>query len=132
MLALVVKNWSKFQHYKHRRPPWIKLHHELLDDCDFQGLPVASKALAPMLWLLASENTDGTIRMESKHLAFRLRMTDSELTDALNPLIQAGFFEDASAALATCLQRATPETETETETEKISLSEQKRSDEKKT
>jgi len=27
---LRVKNWGKFQHYKDRNPPWIKLHRGLL------------------------------------------------------------------------------------------------------
>jgi len=27
-----IKNWQKFQHYKDRRPVWIKLYPELLDD----------------------------------------------------------------------------------------------------
>ena len=123
MRELAVKNWSKFQHYKHRRPPWIKLHRELLDDCDFQCLPLASKALAPMLWLLASENTDGNIRMESKNLAFRLRMTESDLTGALIPLIEAGFFEDASGVRAERVQGATPEYRVQS-TEKNILSEE--------
>ncbi len=26
-----IKNWDKFQHFKNRRPPWIKLHREILD-----------------------------------------------------------------------------------------------------
>jgi hypothetical protein len=49
-----VKNWKTCQHYKKRNPPWIKLHRSTLDDLDFLKLPVASKALAPYLWLLAS------------------------------------------------------------------------------
>jgi hypothetical protein len=128
--VLAVKNWAKFQHYEHRRPPWIKLHRELLDDYDFQCLPLASRALAPMLWLLASESSiDGIIQMDSyQHLAFRLRTVESDLKVALDPLIKAGFFEDASGVLAGSVQPATPETETETETEKISLSEEKPSD----
>ena len=46
------KNWHSFQHYKDRDPTWIKLHKKLLDDYEFQSLPLASRALAPMLWLL--------------------------------------------------------------------------------
>jgi hypothetical protein len=40
-----VKNWTQFQHYRHRRPPWIKLHHGLLDDFAWHRLPEASRAL---------------------------------------------------------------------------------------
>ena len=54
-MILRVKGWARFQHYKHRRPPWIRLYRELLDDVTWHRLPVASRALAPMLWLLASE-----------------------------------------------------------------------------
>jgi hypothetical protein len=108
---LTIKNWSDFQHYKDRSPPWIKLHKNLLDDYDFQCLPLASRALAPMLWLLASENMAGEIDSAPKRLAFRLRWSEKEVVDGLKPLLAAGFVIDASAALAGCLQDACPETE---------------------
>ncbi len=117
MPFLTVKNWREFQHYNNRRPPWIRLHRSLLDDFDFQCLPVASRALAPMLWLLASEYVNGKIDAEPSKLAFRLRMSPDELTSALKPLIAGGFFSSDSAVLAECLHVAVPETETETETE---------------
>lgn len=61
-MKLIPRRWSDFQHYKDRRPPWIKLHKALLDDREYQRLPLASRALAPMLWLLASESKDGVLR----------------------------------------------------------------------
>lgn len=116
---IIPKNWSKFQHYKKRRPPWIKLHRDLLDDHVFNCLPDASKALAPMLWLIASERLDGVIPLSIDALAFRLHMDSNALAAALKPLISAGYFEDASNVLADCKQDASnmlaPETETETE-----------------
>lgn len=116
------KNWQTFQHYKDRAPPWIKLHKGLLDDFDFQCLPIASKALAPMLWLLASEHENGDIDATPEKLAFRLRMTEAEVADALQPLMEKGFFisleQPASKPLATRKQHAMPETEREAETEK--------------
>lgn len=116
-MKLIPKNWAKFQHYATRRPPWIKLHRGLLDDYDFYCLPVASKALAPMLWLLASEQQSGCIELDSTRLAFRVRMTEKELIEALKPLIDNGFFEDASNTLAAGEQAATSETETETDSD---------------
>lgn len=110
-MALKPKNWEKFQHYKQRCPPWIKVYRTLLDDRDFMCLPVASKALAMMLWLLASEHSDGIIEGVPADWAFRLRMTDNELLAALKPLIDNGMFADASNVLAECLQGACPETE---------------------
>lgn len=110
-MALRPKNWERFQHYKQRCPPWIKVYRTLLDDRDFMCLPVASKALAMMLWLLASEHAEGVIEGVPADWAFRLRMTDNELLVALKPLIDNGMFEDASMMLAECLQGACPETE---------------------
>ena len=116
-MILRPKNWSEYQHYKDRNPPWIKLHRDLLNDRDFMCLPIASKAIAPLLWLLASEEKSGDFNANVAELAFRLRMTEKEINDGLNPLISKGFFVDASGVLAECLQVAIPETETERETE---------------
>lgn len=80
-------------------------------------MPLASKALAPLLWLLASESKDGSFDADHAELAFRLRMTEQEVAAGLKPLISKGFFLDASTMLAPRLQTAIPETEGETETE---------------
>ena len=112
-MKITPKNWHNFQHYKHRSPPWIKLHRNLLDDMHFQRLPIASKALAPMLWLLASEAQNGFIEKTTEEIAFRLRMTEKEIISALKPLLDMGFFVDDDNVLAQCLQDATTETETE-------------------
>lgn len=108
-----VKNWDQFQHYKDRSPPWIKLHRALLDDFNFSSLPIASKALAPLLWLLAAETTDGTVSTDPEFLAFRLRWKLSDVNAGISPLIQKGFLIIASKPIADCQQVATPETETE-------------------
>lgn len=116
-MILCPKSWKDFQHYKDRNPPWIRLHKALLDNYDFQCLPVASRALAPMLWLVASDSVDGNFDATPERLAFRLRQTEQEITKALKPLIEKGFFDvvhGASEALADRKQSAVPETETET------------------
>lgn len=117
VLRLVPKNWDTFQHYRDRCPPWIKLHRDLLNDRAFIMLPTASKALAPLLWLLASESKDGSFNASLQELEFRLRMSSSEISSGLKSLIDAGFFLDASTMLAPCLQDAIPETEGEGEGE---------------
>ncbi len=117
-MKLIPKNWNLFQHYKDRNPPWIKLHRDLLNNKDFMRLPLASKALAPLLWLLASESLDGTFDADIDELSFRLRLSEKEINDGLKPLIDNGFFLDASTMLAPRLQVAIPETEGETEKEK--------------
>jgi len=114
-----VKDWESHQHYKKRTPPWIKLHRSLLDDYDFHRLPTASRALAPMLWLLASEN-EGEVDIDPEFLSFRLRISPDEARSAVKPLILNGWLlpaDNDSEVLAECKQSATPETEGETEGE---------------
>jgi hypothetical protein len=117
-MLLQPKNWGVFQHYKDRCPPWIKLHRDLLNDRVFMCLPLASKALAPLLWLLASESKDGTFDGSLDELVFRLHITPKDYEDGIKPLIHKGFFVVASGVLADCYQVAIPETEGETETKK--------------
>lgn len=117
-MSITPKNWSTFQHYKDRSPAWIKLHRGLLDDFAYSRLPVASKALAPLLWLLASEYEGGVIPSTFEEIAFRLRMTEEELTEAINPLIEAKFFSQDSKPLARRKQPAGLEKEREVEKEK--------------
>jgi hypothetical protein len=116
-MNLKPKNWDKFQHYKDRCPPWIKLHRDLLNDKEFMRLPLASKALAPLLWLLASESKDGCFQADSDELEFRLRIASKDIDAGLKPLIDKGFFVVASGVLAESLQVAIPERETEREGE---------------
>lgn len=116
-MRYTVKNWQRFQHYSGRRPPWIKLYRDLLDDFEFMSLSLASKALAPLIWLLASESDDGSFDGEIDRLAFRLRIDSKTLATALKELTQKGFVSCASNALADCQQVATPETERDTETD---------------
>jgi len=76
-----IKNWAKFQHFKDRRPPWVKLYRDILDDIEWHELdPQAAKVLV-MLWLIASED-DGNLP-DIKKLAFRLRMTEKQTSDCI-------------------------------------------------
>jgi len=116
-MLLQPKNWAIFQHYKDRCPPWIKLHRDLLNDRSYMRLPIASKAIAPMLWLLASESKDGVFDGSLDELVFRLHITPKEYQDGVKPLIDNDFFILVSGVLAERKQVAIPETETEGETE---------------
>ena len=116
-MLLQPKNWAVFQHYKDRCPPWIKLHRDLLNDRAYMRLPIASKAIAPMLWLLASESKDGVFDGSLDELVFRLHITKKEYQDGIKPLIDNDFFILVSGVLAERKQSAIPETEGETEKE---------------
>ena len=80
-------------------------------------LPIASKAIAPMLWLLASESKDGVFDGSLDELVFRLHITPKEYQDGVKPLIDNDFFILVSGVLAERKQVAIPETEGEGETE---------------
>lgn len=126
-MRIRVKDWNKFQHYKDRNPLWIKLHKKVLDDFDFQRLPLASRALAPMLWLLASEYEGGVIEASLEEIAFRMRTSVEDLNNGLKPLLSSKFFDtcgDASNSLAEVKHDAIPEkrrVETERETKEVGL-----------
>ena len=117
MRYLSVKNFAKHQHYKDRRPPWIKLHVEVLDDYAFACLQDASKAHLMLLWVLASK-LDNRIPYDLSFLSRKLGCTSPIDIDEL---VLQGFIEvsqDDSKPLASRKQSAMPETETETETDK--------------
>ena len=57
-----IKNWERFQHFKDRRPPWIKLYRELLDDPDWHDLAGDDAKFLVMLWLIASGDHGSLVR----------------------------------------------------------------------
>ncbi|MDX9861644.1 MAG: hypothetical protein RBS99_12085 [Rhodospirillales bacterium] len=118
---LRVKNWSKYQHYKDRNPPWIKLHVEILASEDWVMLADASRLLALVCMVVAAKH-DG---MVPNNPAYIRRVAYLDKTPNLKPLIECGFLEKAQAddstaqAHASAVQAtARPETETETEKER--------------
>ena len=115
-LYLTVPSLGKWQHYKDRCPPWIKLHRDVLNDYKFSCLQDASKAHLLAIWLLASQ-LDNKIPNDAEWIGKKINAT--QVVD-LRLLIIGGFLEplgDDSKVLAGCKQNADGETETETETE---------------
>jgi hypothetical protein len=110
-----IKNWTKFQHFKDRRPPWVKLYRDILDDLEWHELdPLAAKVLV-MLWLIASED-DGRIP-DTKTLAFRLRLTEIKTKEIVIKLSHWLEHDDISV-ISDGYQVDLLETERETETKK--------------
>lgn len=105
MNYLNVKNWSEFQHYKDRNPPWIKLHRALLDDYEFERLQDASKAHLMLIWLFASQR-EGRIPNDPAFLKKKLGLKSEP---NIQILIDQGFLiveQVASDPLADCKQVA--------------------------
>ena len=111
-MKLRVKNWSHFQHYKDRNPPWIKLHFALLSSKDWVTLDDASRVLAIACMLVASRN-EGEIDGSEAGLAYLQRVAYLNKKPNLKPLIDCGFLESASNSASNALADARPETETE-------------------
>lgn len=56
MRYLQVKNFEKFQHYKDRRPPWIKLYRDLWSDPEFFSLTETERYFLISFFMIASQN----------------------------------------------------------------------------
>ena len=126
---LVIPDWNKLQHYKYRRPPWIKLHASWLDDPVYRSLSSAQQAHFFNLFLIASKHEHGHIPNDRKYLRevgqiaaksidkfinlglIRLQC-DSETTDE-NKVTEDIQGNSASTLLASREQDALPEGEAE-------------------
>lgn len=114
--TISIPGWEKFQHYKKRRPPWIKLHTDLLHRDEYLDLSGFDRAVLHGLWLMAAENAHDTPTIAVRHVSSTLAMRANSVHAAIERLNHAGFIHvSASKALARRKQSAIPETETETE-----------------
>lgn len=93
MNFLAIKDWSDFQHYSKRNPPWIKLHRAVIDDYAFCALPDATKAHLMLLWLYASQN-NGKVPADVPFLEKKLSISELDL----RILIERGFLLPCSNA----------------------------------
>jgi hypothetical protein len=128
---LAVKDFEKFQHYKDRHPPWIKLYRSLLDDDELAALPEAAQMQLVKLWLVAS-TCDNRILFDRRRIVQRIGAKSRLYLDELIAggwllIVEENASEDASngasnhASNALGLTRAdarSREVEGETETEK--------------
>jgi hypothetical protein len=116
--AFQVRNYERYQHYKNRRPPWVKLHRDLWFDPKFFSLSSLSKLYVIGFFTLASEN-DNRIPLDIAWIRSRLGI---DKKPDFKELFASGFIEEipenASKVLATCKQSAIAEGEKEKEEEK--------------
>lgn len=101
---LAVKNFASHQHYKDRRPPWIKFYVSILNDYAFLQLPEAQQRHLMFLWQLAAIH-DNRIPNDPKYIATAIKARGK--IDFAG-LIAAGFLlevgeQDASTDASTAL-----------------------------
>jgi hypothetical protein len=89
---LRIKKWNEYQHYRDRRPPWIKFHTSLLDNYELMGLRSSSKWLACGMLLLAAR-CDNVIPYDAKRIAKQLEMTSVQVNTGIDELLGIGFIE---------------------------------------
>lgn len=112
---LRVTKWDRYQHYKNRRPPWIKFYTDLLHPFNkINDLPVPTRYLFDRLLLLAAEY-DNAIPNDSELIANLLRMETEDVTNGIQQLVKGRWIQAtsskrrASKTLARCVQNPTPE-----------------------
>ncbi len=111
-----VPNWSTYQGYKKRGPPWVKLHVALLRKREWLKLPLSGKALLPALWIIASESgVDGSLPNDPDVLSHLSGLTEAQVVEGLDSLISFGFIE-RDKTVAHHATKLSGETERETET----------------
>ncbi|NKE69865.1 hypothetical protein [Candidatus Manganitrophus noduliformans] len=98
-----VVNFEKFQHYKDRNPPWIKLHNTLLDSYEFGCLQDASKAHLLLIWLLASRHNN-RLPLDEKWISERIQAKKNVDLDELIKLKFIECYDECGMLLADSLQ----------------------------
>lgn len=86
---LRVRNLERYQHYRDRNPPWIKVHSAILENYEFTQLPDAMKAHAILIVVLAS-------RMENRipnDAAWIANKIGARSAVSVSGLVSAGFVE---------------------------------------
>jgi len=112
-----IKGWKRFQHFKDRKPPWIKLYKDLLEDPEWHELAGDDAKALIALWLVASDDATGEGMLPClRKIAFRLRSSEKRIIETISRLSH-WLIQDDIKEISERYQDGPPETETETETE---------------
>lgn len=109
-MRYIIKNWRKYQHYKGRRPPWIKVHKSILTSEDWVNTPDASKVLLFVCMMAAQldQAGDGSFNGSPAYLK---KVCCLDKAPNLQPLLDCKFIvevDDASISLEPCKQVVPP------------------------
>lgn len=114
--TLVVVGWEKFQHYKDRDPPWIKLYRDLFT-CEswVLGTDISRLVQVASLLLAARYHNATPFQWTLVRKVANLDCTEKQFNEAVNHLVSTKFLEiqqlpsevkpaaqSASNVLATC------------------------------
>ena len=116
MSILVIKNWERYQHYKDRSAPWVKLHRDMMTSESWVCGNDLSRVVQIASMMLAPRYTNQIpARFDLLKKVMSLDCSEQEFNEAVDHLIATDFFElqgvtntekpplqNASSALATC------------------------------
>lgn len=118
-LYVQVVGWDKFQHYKDRRPTWIKNYVDLLRRDEYTDLTPGARAVLHGIWLMtASRHAGDVLRADNLSRDLNMRVTRAQL----DSLEQAGFVALSASRSVPELPSSAPlevEREEERETDAI-------------
>lgn len=72
---LSVKNYQRYQHYRDRNPPWVKLYWDLLSDEDFVQLGLVDRGLLCQFFLVASRHNN-RIPNDLRYIKLQMKIDD--------------------------------------------------------
>lgn len=89
MKTLRVKDWERFQHYKHRRPPWIKFYDDILEDDELREMPKEARLLYCLVLLVAARKNN-RFPNNPVWLAEELALPLADVKKGLSALLASG------------------------------------------
>ncbi len=129
-----IVNWSDYQHYKFRNPPWIKFHTALLDDPKMRALPIPTQLLWDRLLLCAGRFAN-VLPTESEVIANLTGVPTRNVREGIPLLLKGRWIKEtrtprraSKAASKGASPKQAPKQEQEQEKELL-LAEQERSKE---
>lgn len=122
--VIAIREWAKFQHYKDRDPPWIKLYRDLLTSESWVLGTDDSRLVQLASMLLAARYHNATpLNYSLFRKVASIDMNEPKFRAAIKHLAGSGFLEiqelepdrkqSASTLLATCTSEAEAEAEAE-------------------
>ena len=105
-----IVRWREYQHYKGRRPPWIKVHKSILSSPDWVMGSDATKLLAIVCMMAAQLDKAGDGSFNSDPIYLK-KIASLDAMPCLDELVSSGFIEeitDASIPLPDCKQLVLP------------------------
>jgi len=86
-----IRNWSQFQHYKDRNPPWIKLHQDLMSSETWALAPSDADRIVLVVVMLLAARNDNKITSNTNYIK-KFAHLDCDVN--LNWLLECAFIEE--------------------------------------